>query len=114
MIGTVDADVMRRCKPLCTIRGEAPGDADLIVAVTPLNRLVTICCEQFRPAQMIGRPIALAEAELLATAVLAGDADISDHPETLRAVCVALVAEKARREIRQAQAVPPANDLVAA
>lgn len=113
MTGALDADLLRQLKPLCAIKGE-PGEADLVVAVTPHNRVVTICCEQFLPAQMIGRPIELAEAELLATAVLAGGADIADHPETVRAVCLALVAEKARREARPVAAPRLPSDMVAA
>lgn len=65
----------------------------------------------------VGPPCSLAEAEQMATAVLAGDNWIATHPQTLHAVCLAVVAAKVQREAaaeRVAAAVPaPAVEVAA-
>lgn len=109
----ISAEEARHIKVLCTLPGEAGGE-DLAVCVLPNRKLLLARVTGATNAEAVGRAVSLAEAELMATAVLAGDAYITTHPHTLHAVCLALVAAKARREAAAARAAsaPAAREAV--
>lgn len=99
MTRTVSAQDEARIKVLATLEG--PGGADgneRFLCVSSTRELLLLERPPAGDFSYVGPPVTLAHAEQMATAVLAGDNWIATHPQTLHAVCLAVVAAKVRRE----------------